>query len=54
MAKEYSDRAMSAGGRSKETFFFPKNNPPVAVEAETLEEAEEIIKDKKDIKDTVK
>lgn len=38
-------------GKGESVFFFPKHNPPAAVIATTLEEAEEKLKDIKDIKD---
>lgn len=40
-------------GDSEAVFFFPKENPPVAVTATSLEEAEGKLKDIKDIKDTM-
>jgi hypothetical protein len=55
MAKKYNDRAMQVDreeiGDGNSVFFFPKNNPPVSVRANTKEEAEALLKDKKDIKD---
>lgn len=56
MEKPYKNRQLNTeGAPTRQTFFFPKNNPPVSVEAESLEEAEKAIKDitkeVKDIKD---
>lgn len=51
MVKIYRDRALQVdkedfGDKGQSLFFFPKNNPPVAVLAKTIEEAEEILKEK--------
>jgi hypothetical protein len=48
MPKIYKDRAMEIkkedfGDDELSIFFFPKNNPPVAVRAKTIEKAEAIL-----------
>lgn len=48
MPKIYKDRAMEIskedfGDDGLSLFFFPKNNPPVAVRAKTIEEAEALL-----------
>ena len=41
MRKGYNNRALTTDTEpKKQVFFFPKNSPPVSVEAETIEEAE--------------
>lgn len=51
MQKNYKNKEIKEGDfkNKKTSFFFPKENPPVTIEAETIEEAEEklqVIKNK--------
>lgn len=44
MQKDYKNKEMKANNekvRDKKSFFFPKANPAITIEAETIEEAEE-------------
>jgi len=54
MTKQYKDRAMEVDSIMEVDsaprtglYFFPKKNPPVAVEAESVEEAEALLDIKK-------
>lgn len=53
MQKNYKNKEMKGDNekvKDKKAFFFPKANPPVTIEAETIEEAQEklqVIQNKK-------
>lgn len=55
MEKDYNNREMKRppknteviGYKTKQQFFFPKENPPVTIEAESREEAEKLLNKKK-------
>lgn len=49
MLKGYKNKEIKPEGikNKKQPFFFPKENPPVTIEAESLEEAEQILQDNK-------
>lgn len=41
MQKDYKNKQMKSDEvKNKRAFFFPKANPPITIEAETIEEAE--------------
>lgn len=46
MAKKYDNRAMETDAGNR-TYFFPKANPPVAIVADSVEEAEAKLLSKK-------
>jgi hypothetical protein len=53
MQKNYKNKELKADNekvKDKQNFFFPKANPPITIEAETIEEAQEklqVIQNKK-------